>query len=257
MEIRPQVVFERLFGDGSTPEERLNRKQQNRSILDSIVRDVQRLQKQLGPSDRSRLTDYLDDVREIERRLQMSEKNASVELSDSTTPAGVPESFEEHVDLMFDLMTLAYKTDITRVTTLMLGRELTVRSFPKSGFNGGWHGTSHHGDNPARLEQWAKINRYHVQVLTTFLDKLKATPDGDGTLFDHSMILYGSAMSNGNQHNHYPLPIALLGGGAGQLKHRGHIKADRSPMSNVLLSMLDKVGIPMDNFGDSTGRIEI
>jgi hypothetical protein len=259
VEIRPQVVFERLFGDGSTPEARTARKQQDRSILDSITHDVAKLRQNVGPSDARRLDQYLDDVREIERRLVMAERQASVAAAESVpaTPVGVPESFEEHVRLMFDLMTLAFKSEITRVSSIMLGRELSVRSFPESGFNGGWHGTSHHGDNPVRLESWSKINRYHVQVLTHFIERLQSTPDGDGNLLDHSMILYGSGMSNGNQHNHYPLPVVLIGGGSGHLRGGRHIKADQSPMSNVLLAMLDKAGVQLDSFGDSTGKIDI
>jgi hypothetical protein len=257
MEIRPRVVFERLFGDGSSPEERLARKQKDRSILDSIMHDVARLKVNIGASDRTRLDQYLDDIRELERRLQLSEKHATTELTESNTAIGVPESFEEHVNLMFDLMTLAFKSEITRISTLMLGRELSVRSFPESGFNGGWHGTSHHGNNPMRMEQWSKINRYHVKVFSKLLEKFRSTPDGDGNLLDHSMILYASAMSNGNAHDHYPLPVALFGGASGRLKGGRHIAADNQPMSNLLLSMADKVGIQMDFFGDSTGRIEI
>ena len=257
MEIRPRVVFERLFGDGSNPEERLARKQKNRSLLDSISHDVARLKVNIGTSDRARLDQYLDDIRELERRLQMSEKHTAIELTESNTAIGVPESFEEHVGLMFDLMTLAFKSEITRISTLMLGRELTVRSFPESGFNGGWHGTSHHGNNPARMEQWSKINRYHVLVFTRLLEKLRSTPDGDGNLLDHSMILYGSALSNGNAHDHHPLPVALVGGGSGKIKGGRHIASNNAPMSNLLLSMLDKVGIEIESFGDSTERFEL
>ena len=257
MEIRPQVVFERLFGDGSTLEERLARRQKDKSILDSLSRDVARLRLNIGPSDRRRLDQYLEDIREIERRLQLAQRNTSIEFAEATSSVGVPQSFEEHVNLMFDLIALAYKSETTRVSTLMLGRELTVRSFPESGFDGGWHGTSHHGDNPARMVNWAKINKYHVKVLTHFLETLRSTPDGDGTLLDHSMILYGSGLSNGNRHDHYPLPVAVFGGGSGTIKGNQHIKADQKPMSNLLLGMLDKIGIDQDAFGDSNGRINI
>jgi hypothetical protein len=157
---------------------------------------------------------------------------------------------------MFDLMTLALRSEITRVVTLMLGRELSVRSFPESGFNGGWHGTSHHGNNPARMEQWSKINRYHAKVFGGLLEKLKSTSDGDGNLLDHSMVLYGSALSNGNAHDHHPLPVLLAGHGAG-IKGGRHIRTDDAPMANLLLSMLSKSGIELDFFGDSTGRIDI
>jgi hypothetical protein len=256
MEIRPRVVFERLFGDGSSPEQRLRRKQKDRSILDSITRDVSRLKLNMGASDRVRLDQYLDDIRELERRLQLSEKHTAVELSESSSAIGVPDSFEEHVKLMFDLMTLALRSEITRVVTLMLGRELSVRSFPESGFNGGWHGTSHHGNNPARMEQWSKINRYHAKAFGGLLEKLKSTSDGDGNLLDHSMVLYGSALSNGNAHDHHPLPVLLAGHGAG-IKGGRHIRTDDAPMANLLLSMLSKSGIELDFFGDSTGRIDI
>jgi len=257
MEIKPRIVFERLFGDGSNADERLARKQKNRSLLDSIMHDVARLKVNIGPSDRTRLDQYLDDIRELERRLQMSEKHTAVELTETTTAIGVPESFEEHVDLMYDLMTLAFKSEITRISTLMLGRELTVRSFRESGFNGGWHGTSHHGNNSERMQQWARINAYHVQVFTRLLEKLQSTPDGDGTLLDHSMILYGSALSNGNAHDHHPLPVVLVGGGSGKIKGGRHIASNHAPMSNLLLTMLDRVGINLETFGDSTGRFEI
>jgi len=257
MEIKPRIVFERLFGDGSNADERLARKQKNRSLLDSIMHDVARLKVNIGPSDRTRLDQYLDDIRELERRLQMSEKHTAVELTETTTAIGVPESFEEHVDLMYDLMTLAFKSEITRISTLMLGRELTVRSFRESGFNGGWHGTSHHGNNPERMQSWARINAYHVQVFTRLLEKLQSTPDGDGTLLDHSMILYGSALSNGNAHDHHPLPVVLVGGGSGKIKGGRHIASNHAPMSNLLLTMLDRVGINLETFGDSTGRFEI
>jgi hypothetical protein len=257
MEIRPRVVFERLFGNGGTPEERLARKQKDRSILDSIMHDVTRLKVRIGPSDRTRLDQYLDDIRELERRLQLSEKHTAIELTQTTSAIGVPESFEEHVNLMFDLMTLAFKSEVTRISTLMLGRELSVRPFPESGFNGGWHGTSHHGNNPARMEQWARINAYHMKVFKNLLEKLSATPDGDGNLLDHSMILYGSAMSNGNAHDHAPLPVVLLGGASGRVKGGRHIATRDAPMANLLLTMLDKVGIHLESFGDSTGRIEL
>ncbi len=255
VEIRPRVVFDRLFGDGSTPEERLALKAQKRSILDSITHDVTRLRGLIGPSDRSRLDQYLDDIREIERRLEISQDQEEDVASPSVI--GVPESFEEHADLMFDLMTLAFKSEITRISTIMLGRELSVRSFPESGHNGGWHGTSHHGQNPERMRNWAKVNKYHVGVLKTFLDRLQATPDGDGNLLDHSMILYGSGLSNGNQHNHYPLPALVLGGASGRLRGGRHLIADRTSMSNLLLSMLDVVGIDVGHFGDSTGKLDI
>ena len=259
MEINPREVFERLFGDGSSDAERLAHKREDRSILDSVTQETSRLQKGLGAQDRARVSDYLDNVREIERRIQKAEKQASEPgLTTPETPIGVPESFEEHAKLMFDLQALAYQADITRISTFMLARDLSQRTFPQIGVPEPHHATSHHGNNPATIAKLAKVNNYHVSLLAYFIGKLKATPDGDGTLLDHSMILYGSSMSNSNEHNHFPLPLILLGGGSGHLKGGRHLKfPERTPMSNMLLSVLDKSGIHMDKLGDSTGMLEI
>jgi len=258
MENSPQVVFEKLFGDGGTAEQRLTRKKQDRSILDSIVEQTQSLQKGLPSSDRTRIDGYLDDIREIERRIKLAEAQANSDVSVPDAPVGTPEAFEEHLKLMFDLMTLAYKSEITRVATLMFAKDVSPASYPASGNRAGFHGASHHANVKANMDNFALINKYHVQMLAYLIQKLAATPDGDGTLLDHSMILYGSAMSNGNQHDHDPLPILLMGGASGRLQGNRHIiAAPHTPMSNLLLSMLDKLGVHRDSFGDSTGRLEI
>jgi hypothetical protein len=259
MEINPRVVFERLFGDGSSAAERLAHKQEDRSILDSVTQETGRLKKGLGPRDNARIEEYLDNVREIERRIQKAEKQAAdTSLPVPETPIGVPESFDEHAKLMFDLQALAYQADITRVSSFMLARDLSQRTFPQIGVPEPHHATSHHGNNPGTIAKLAKINNYHVTLLAYFIAKLKSTPDGDGTLLDHSMILYGSSMSNPNEHNHFPLPLLLIGGGLGQLKGGRHLKyPERTPMSNMLLSVMEKSGIHMDKMGDSTGKLEV
>src|SRR5262249_51206206 len=251
-------VFEKLFGDGGTAEQRLRRKKQDRSILDSIVEQVQSVQGTLPSSDRARLDGYLDDIREIERRIKLADAQASSELQVPDAPVGTPEEFEEHLKLMFDLLTLAYKSEITRVGTLMFAKDVSPASYPASGNRSGFHGASHHANVKANMDNFALINKYHVQMLAYFIDKLSKTPDGDGNLLDHSMILYGSSMSNGNQHDHDPLPIVLFGGASGRLEGNRHIVTPQhTPMSNLLLSMLDVLGVRRDSFGDSTGKLEI
>jgi hypothetical protein len=258
MENNPQVLFEKLFGDGTNTEQRISRKQEDRSILDSITGKVARLQGGLPAGDRTRISEYLDDIREIERRIQKAEKQASSDTKVPEAPVGVPETFEEHVKLMFDLQALAFQAEITRVATMMYARDLSGAVYPNSGIRDAFHTSSHHSDIPANMDKFALINRYHVQMLAYFLEKLRSTPDGDGNLLDHSMVLYGSGMSNGNQHDHDPLPVVLIGGASGQLKGGRHLKfAPHTPMSNLLLAMLDKLGIQQDQFGDSTGKLEI
>jgi hypothetical protein len=257
MEINPRIVFERLFGDGSSTEERLANRQADRSILDSVTKETARLGNGLGARDRSRVSEYLDNIREIERRIQKAEQQASTAVLPET-PIGVPESFEEHAKLMYDLQALAYQADITRISTFMLARDLSQRTYPQVGVPEPHHATSHHGNNPATIAKLAKINTYHVTLLASFVERLKATPDGDGNLLDHTMILYGSSMSNPNEHNHFPLPLLLIGGGSGHLKGGRHVKfPERTPMSNMLLAVMDKSGIHMDKLGDSTGMLEI
>jgi len=258
MENNPQVVFEKLFGDGSNNADRLARKQQSRSLLDSVMDQVASLQRELPASDRTRLGEYLDDVREIERRIQKAENQIPANLKLPEAPVGVPESFDEHFKIMYDLQVLAFRAEISRVATLMYARDTSGAVYPQSGIRDGFHVSSHHSNNRANMDKFALINKYHVEMLAYFLDKLKSTPDGDGNLLDHSLVLYGSSMSNGNQHDHDPLPVVLAGGASGQLNGGRHITyAPHTPMSNLLLSMLDKLGIQADKHGDSTGKLEI
>jgi len=257
MEINPRVVFDRMFGDGANAAERLQRIEQQRSILDAVSSQVNRLQGKLSSVDKTRVSEYLDTVREIERRIQLSEKqNKNPDLAVPTSPAGIPEDHQEHSKMMFDLMALAYQADITRVSAYMMAPEVSYRTFPMLGISEGFHPASHHSNAKDRLEQFTKINTYHVGLLAYFLDKLKNTPDGNGTLLDHSLVLYGSAMSNSNIHDHGPLPVLVAGGANGQLKGGRHLKyTEGTPMSNLLLSIVQKAGLNVDKVGDSKGPL--
>jgi hypothetical protein len=257
MENNPQVVFERLFGDGSDDTQRRVRRQQSLSLLDSVKGQVASLQKELPAPDRTRLRDYLDEVREIERRVQMVDQRLTPNLALPEAPSGIPDNFEDHLKMLFDLQVLAYKSEITRISTLMLARETSGAVFPATGIREGFHNASHHSNDRKNMDQFAVINRYHVKTLTYFLEQLKATPDGDGNLLDHSMILYGSSLSDGNEHNFDPLPIVLAGGASGKLNGGRHLKYPDTNMSNLLLAMLDKLGVRQDKFGDSTARLEL
>jgi len=260
MTLDPRMAFENLFGDGTTPEERLARQKVNRSILDWISHDVSRLQKDLPPSDRHRLNAYLDDVREIERRIERIEKyNSSGEARAlPAAPLGVPDSYEEHVKLMFDLQVLAFMTETTRVSAFKMSRDVSTRVFPESGIKVPFHPCSHHGENPQKIADFAKLNRYHVSLVPYFLNKLKNTPDGDGNLLDHSLVLYGSPMGDSNVHNHKRVPMFLAGHANGQLRGNLHVRMkDGTPMANILLTMLHKLGVETPSFGDSNGEIAI
>jgi hypothetical protein len=258
MENSPQVIFERLFGDGTNAAQRLARKQQDRSILDAVTDKVARLQRGLDTRDRARLGEYLDNVREIERRIQRAEQQSASNVDVPAAPVGAPEAFEDHIKLMFDLQVLAYQAEITRISTMMYARDTSGATYAGSGVRDGFHTASHHSNARARMDSFALINRYHVQMLGYFLEKLRATPDGDGTLLDHSVVLYGSSMSNGNQHDHGPLPILVAGGASGQMKGDRHLAFPaHTPMSNLMLSVLDKLGVHQDSFGDSTGKLEM
>jgi hypothetical protein len=260
MTIDPRMAFERLFGDGGTAQERLSRQRTDRSILDGIAQDVARLQKGLGAADRARLGTYLDDVREIERRIQRIEKyNATGEARTlPEAPLGVPDSWEEHVKLMFDLQALAFTTDVTRVSSFKMSRDVSQRVFAESGVKAPFHSCSHHGEVPSKIADFAKINRYHVSLLPHFFEKLRNTPDGDGNLLDHSMILYGSPMGDGSVHNHKHVPMLLVGKANGQLRGNLHVREkDGTPMSNILLTMLNKLGVDNQSVGDSTGVVAI
>jgi hypothetical protein len=257
-ENNPRIVFERLFGDGGTNEQRFAQARRNQSILDSVVADLARLQASLGAGDRAVVADYLDSVREVERRIQAIEARDGAELPTLERPAGVPDRFDQHVKLMYELQWLAFRADATRVVTFMLGRELNFRTYPEIGITEGHHGLSHHQDNPNQLAKYARLNTYQTELFAWFLDKLHATPEGDGTLLDHSMFLYGASLSNPNLHAHYDLPLAVVGGGAGQVQGGRHLVfRNETPMTNLLLSLLDKVGVHAETLGDSTGRLQV
>jgi hypothetical protein len=257
MELNPQVVFERLFGDGSDPEERALRRRQQRSVLDLVRESLGRIRNDVGQTDRVRLEQYAEDIREIERRLEIAAE-VSTSAPAFILPTGVPESFDEHIKLQYDLLALAFQSDTTRVATLLGARDLTNRNYPTSGTNTGFHAGSHHAENAQKIADYAKINRYHVQMLAYFLNRLNSTPDGDGSLLDHSLILYGSNMGNSNQHQHYDVPHILAGSASGQLKGGRHLAYESKtvPTGNLLLSILDMFGINQEGIGDSTGRLE-
>jgi hypothetical protein len=259
MELNPQVVFERMFGSGSTPEERIARRERNQSILDSINGKISSLRRDISVPDRSRLDGFTENVREIERRLTIAANATTTAPEDFAVPPGIPQSFDEHIKLMFDLLALAYQADITRVGTLLFARDLTGRRYPESAApNQSFHGVSHHGEDPALIKELSKINQYHVKMLAYFAEKLANTEDGDGTLLDHSLLLYGSNMGNPNQHLHYDVPHVILGGNSGRMKGGRHIAYPTKTIStgNLLLSLLDQFDIHQDSFGDSTERLE-
>lgn len=258
MEVNPRVVFERLFGDGDTAAARSRQRKEDVSILDSVTSEIARLQQTVGSADRLRVAEYMTAVRDIERRIQAQERQGSLSLNVPATPIGVPETFEEHVNLMFDLVALAFEADITRVFTLMMAREQSGRAYPNLDVPDGHHAISHHQKDPVRLAKVAKINAYHLTLLARFLDKLRSTPEGDGNVLDHAMILHGSGMSDGDSHDHDDLPLVVVGGGTGQLKGGRVVKSPhKTPMNNLLLGLLDKVGVHPENFGDATGTLPI
>lgn len=259
MELNPQVVFERMFGDGGTVEMRAMRRKRDGSILDSLTGSLGRMKSQASASDKARLDDYTDNVREIERRLQIAMKASTVAPTDMSVPIGVPQTFDEHIKLQFDLMALAFQADITRVGTLLFARDLTGRTYPECDApTASFHGASHHGEDPRRIDELSKINQYHVKMVAHLVNRLANTKDGDGTLLDQSVVLYGSNMGNSNQHVHYDVPHVLVGGANGKLKGNRHIAypTKQVPTGNLLLSVLDMFDIHLDNIGDSTGRLE-
>jgi hypothetical protein len=258
MEINPRVVFERMFGRPGTKAQRAERLQENRSILDSVRADVADLEKRLGTKDRARLSDYLDNLREIEQRIQRSEKQVSTSVNLPDAPIGIPESFDEHATIMYDLMAVAYESNITRVISYMKSRDASQRVYPNIGVMEPHHAMSHHGNNPEKLAGLVKVNTYHMTLFSKFLERLKKTPDGDGSLLDHSIILYGSGMSESDTHSRLNLPTLLIGGGAGQLKGNRHIQAGKeTPIANMLISLANKFDCDLDKFGISTGTVEI
>jgi hypothetical protein len=261
-ENNPRIVFERLFGLGGTTAQRVAIARENRSILDSVTADFTRLARTLGPSDRAHVDTYLQSVREVERRIAAVENvGADAGLPALERPRGIPENFGDHVKLMYELQWLAFQADLTRIVTFMLGRELNFRTYPEIGFNEGHHGVSHHGDRPEQIEKLARLNTYQTDLFAWFLEKLATTPDGDGTLLDHTLYLYGASLSNPNLHAHYDLPITLVGdvrGAGSTLEGNRHLVFPaETPMTNLLLAMLDKVGVPTESLGDSTGPLAI
>jgi hypothetical protein len=260
MENNPRAVFERLFGDSDSTDAaaRLARIEKDRSVLDSVTQTVADLQKNLGQRDRAKLGEYLDAVRDVERRIQKAEAESDRELPAFERPAGsIPGSFEEYARLMLDLQLLAYQSDLTRVSTFMIAKELSSRTYPEIGVPDQHHPLSHHQNDPAKLAKLTKLNTFHMGLFAYYLERLKATPDGDGTLLDHVMVVYGSGMSNSNLHVPHKLPILVAGGGAGQIKGGRHLRfPDETPLTNLYLTILDKVGVPMDRVGDSTGKID-
>src|SRR5262245_42780949 len=264
MELNPQVVFERLFGSGATPEVRAARMKQSRSILDSLVSELASLKKNLGNSDQKTVNQYTEEVREIERRLDLAAK-ASGQVPSLEEPSGIPEDFDDHIQLHFKLVSLAFKADITRVVTLLGARDLTGKSyrfpknelFPEGGTSVSFHGGSHHQDDPAQIKNYSKLNRYHLSTTAYLANMLREMRDGDGTLLDQTLILHGTNMGNSNQHQHYDVPHFLIGGVNGKLKGNRHLHFDRKTITtgNLLLSILDMYGIHQDKQGDSTDRL--
>src|SRR5687767_11775794 len=259
MEVNPRIVFERMFGDGGSPTQRLAQVREDRSILDSVKEAVAGLERRLGAGDRVKVAEYLDSMREIERRIQVAERQSGESLiALPDRPIGVPENYDEHAKLMFDLAAIGFQADVMRVFTLLLGREQTNRPYPFIGVPEAHHSISHHQNDPAKLAKCAKVNTYHIELLARFAGKLRATPDGDGNLLDHSMILQGSGLSNSDQHSHIDLPLVLVGGGGGQLEGGRHLRFPKdTPMNNLHMALLEKVGVDMERFGDSTGGVDL
>jgi len=257
-EAHPRMVFQSLFGDGGSPAERRAAQTRRASLLDSVTAEMQRLQRSLGANDRNKVNDYLDSIREVERRIQIAESNAlDHPLPDLDRPVGVPESYAEHARLMFDLQRLAFQGDITRVTTFQLAREASTRTYPEIGVPEPHHPITHHGKNPEKLAKVAKINQFHVGLFAEFLEKLQATPEADGTLLDHSVFLYGSGMGDPDRHDHSNLPILVAGGAAGQIQGGRHLEFGQpTPLSNLHLTLLNQVGVPLETFADSNGTVD-
>jgi hypothetical protein len=256
-ENNPRVVFERLFGssESTDPRVRAARLRQDRSILDSVTARVRQLQQKLGAADNAKVNDYLESLRDVERRIQKAEEQSGKQGPDVVRPAGVPDGFEPHVQLLYDLQLLAYQSDLTRVITFMYGREQTGRPYPQIGIPEPHHPLTHHQNDPEKLEKCTRIQTYHVKLFADYLEKLRATPDGDGSLLDHVILLFGGGISNSDRHTHGPLPTLLLGGGGGSIKGGRHlVYPDDTPLTNLQLTLLDKMGVPADALGDSTGR---
>ena len=260
MENQPRAVFERLFGDAdnTTPEARLARIQEDRSILDSLVHEVADFQRVLGPGDRTKVTQYLDAIRDIERRIQLAEAQSDRELPELARPSGgIPDTFAEHARVMLDLQVIAFQADLTRVITFMMSREVSPRTYPELGIPDPHHGLSHHQNRPEQMAKLAKLNRHHIEQIAYFMEKLAATPDGDGTLLDQVLIQYGSGISDGNQHLHVNLPVLVAGGAAGAVEGGRHLRvAEETPLTNLQLALLGKLGVHTEKLGDSSGVVK-
>jgi hypothetical protein len=258
-ENNPRVVFERLFGssDSTDPRVRASRLRQDRSILDSVTARVKQLQQQLGPTDNTKVSDYLESLRDVERRIQKAEEQNARQGPGVDQPAGVPDGFQPHVELLYDLQLLAYQSDLTRVITFMYGREQTGRPYPQIGIPEPHHPLTHHQNDAAKMAKCTVIQTYHVRLFASYLEKLAATPDGEGSLLDHVILLYGSGISNSDRHTHGPLPTLLMGGGAGTIKGGRHlVYPDDTPLTNLQLTLLEKMGVPAEKLGDSTGQFK-
>jgi hypothetical protein len=261
MENRPRAIFERLFGESGTtsPEVRMALRAEDRSILDAILSDVRRLRGKLGGADRGKIDQYLEAIRDVERRMQLADKQGDRDMPQIEGPAGAPEVFSEYFKLMTDLLVLAWQTDMTRVITFMMGHEMSGRAYPEVGFGDAHHPCTHHQGDPEKIEKTVKINTFHTKMLAYYFDKLRSTKDGDGSLLDHSLILYGAALSDANLHLYTDLPLLLMGGGVAGIKGGQHVRyAKRTPLTNLLLTMLDKANVTgVESLGDSTKRLEL
>ncbi|MGI9427306.1 MAG: DUF1552 domain-containing protein [Bythopirellula sp.] len=257
-EAHPRLVFENLFGDGGSPAERHAAIRERASLLDSLTEEMKRLQLRLGAADRNRVDDYLESVREVERRIQLAEANVRENtLPDLDRPIGVPAEYADHARLMFDLQVLAFQGDITRITTFQLAREASTRTYPEIGVPDPHHPITHHGGNTEKLAKVSKVNQFHVSLFADYLEKLAAIPEGDGTLLDHSLLMYGSGMGDGNAHDHTNLPVIVAGGAAGKMRGGRHLVYDQpTPLANLHLTLLNKVGVPLETFADSNGRVD-
>ena len=256
-ETSPRVIFERLFGSGDTAEARVARSQEDRSILDGVAQEIAQLRRKLGRRDGVKLGEYLDAIREVERRIARNE-SANSDFAVPARPAGVPETFKEYAELIFDLQVLAFQADITRVSSFLMARENVNRSYAEIGLPEAHHAMSHHGNNPEKMAVFSKLNTYHVETLAYFLKKLQAIPDGDGTLLDHSIVLYGSGMSDGNTHNNFNVPVVVVGGRDQQMKGNRHLKYPKgTPLANLSLTLIEKFGVDVERFGDSTGELDL
>jgi len=258
-ENNPRVLFERMFGASDSTDARVRaaRLKQDRSLLDSVNDRVSQLQRKLGTADNRKMNDYLTALRDVERRIQKAEEQSSKELPDVHQPAGVPDGFVDHVRLLYDLQLLAYQSDLTRVITFMYGREQTGRPYPQIGVPEGHHPLTHHQNDPVKMEKCTRIQRHHIELFTEYLVKLRNTPDGDGSLLDHVILLFGSGISNSDRHTHGPLPTFVVGGGSGTLKGGRHlIYPEHTPLTNLQLTLLNKLGVPAESLGDSNGQFK-